>query len=160
MKVIDAALVPSGTRASRVTEWRDGGSSVRTDWLAEEVPVALVFNGVSHAVMLASPADLEDFALGFAFTEGLIERRDELYGVEERPVAGGIELQLQVSSACAWRLKERRRTLAGRTGCGLCGTDSLSQVRRELPQVRPVCVSAAALAVHSASCVPTRPCSS
>ena len=121
MKPVDARLLAPGTRPTRVTEWRDGRGRVRADWLAEEVPVALVFNGVSHAVMLASPADLEDFALGFALTEGLIDGRGDLYGVEVCAVDQGIELQLEVSAACAWRLKERRRTLAGRTGCGLCG---------------------------------------
>ena len=146
MKPHDATLVPPGTRATRVTEWRDGCIAERADWLAEEVPVALVFNGISHAVMLASPADLEDFALGFALTEGLIDAPGELYGVEVNEVAGGIELQLEVTSACAWRLKERRRTLAGRTGCGLCGTESLAQVQRELPQAPAVFVGPAALA--------------
>jgi FdhD protein len=142
---LDASLLPAGTRATCVTEWRDGRSSARADWLAEEVPVALVCNGVTHAVMLASPTDLEDFALGFALTEGLIGRPDELYGVESREVALGIELQLDISSASAWRLKERRRTLAGRTGCGLCGTDSLTQVRRTLPRAPRVCITPAAL---------------
>lgn len=146
MKPLDVALVPEGTCATRVTEWRDGRIAARPDWLAEEVPVALVFNGVSHAVMLVSPADLEDFALGFALTEGLIDTPAELYGVETHAVAEGIELQLEVSSACAWRLRERRRTLAGRTGCGLCGTDSLAQVHRVLPQAPEVFVGTAALA--------------
>lgn len=146
MKPVDARLLAPGTRPTRVTEWRDGRGRVRADWLAEEVPVALVFNGVSHAVMLASPADLEDFALGFALTEGLIDGRGDLYGVEVCAVDQGIELQLEVSAACAWRLKERRRTLAGRTGCGLCGTDSLAQVRRELPRAPQVRAAPAALA--------------
>jgi FdhD protein len=147
VKPIDATLVPEGTRATQVTEWRGGRVAAREDWLAEEVPVALVFNGISHAVMLASPADLEDFALGFAFTEGLIESPQELYGIDVLPAtAEGISLQLEVSSACAWRLKERRRSLAGRTGCGLCGTDSLSQVRRTLPSAPAVRVSPDALA--------------
>lgn len=100
--------------------------------------MALVFNGVSHAVMLASPADLEDFALGFALTEGLLAGSGEFYGVERENVAEGVELHIEVAAACAWRLRERRRTLAGRTGCGLCGTDSLALVRRELPRA-PVC---------------------
>lgn len=122
-----AALAP-------VTRWRAPGSTqADEDWLAEEVPVALVVNGISHTVMLASPSDLEDFALGFAFTEGLIDSPDQCYGIEAEAVPGGIALALQVSAAAAWRLKERRRSMAGRTGCGLCGTDSLSQVQRALP---------------------------
>jgi FdhD protein len=147
VKPYDAALVPEGAHATQVTEWRAGRPAERDDWLAEEVPVALVFNGISHAVMLASPSDLEDFALGFALTEGLIDSPAELYGVDVMaPTSEGLSLQLEVSSACAWRLKERRRTLAGRTGCGLCGTDSLSQVRRALPRAPDVRVGAGAIA--------------
>lgn len=136
MKPQDAALLPAGAAAAPVMEWRGERATRRMDLLAEEVPVALVFNGVSHAVMLASPADLEDFALGFAFTEGLVGSAGEVYGIEAVHVPQGIEVQIDVSSASAWRLRERRRTLAGRTGCGLCGTDSLAQVQRSLP---PVC---------------------
>lgn len=114
-----------------VQVWSAGQVTCVDDWLAVERPVALVFNGISHAVMMATPTDLEDFALGFALTEGLLHSPAELYGVEVRPVAAGIEVQLEVASEAAWRLKERRRTLAGRTGCGLCGTDSLAQVQRQ-----------------------------
>ena len=146
MKPLDTSLLPEGMQAARVTEWREGCMAELADWLAEEVPVALVFNGISHAVMLASPSDLDDFALGFALTEGLIDGPGELYSVEIQEVAEGIELQLEVSSACTWRLKERRRTLAGRTGCGLCGTDSLAQVQRVLPKAPEVFLGPAALA--------------
>lgn len=133
MKPMDAALMPAGVCNVQVTTWRSAQSHAQADWLADEVPVALVFNGISHAVMLASPADLEDFALGFALTEGLLASAAELYGVETHGVRDGIELHLEVAAACAWRLRDRRRTMAGRTGCGLCGTDSLGQVRRALP---------------------------
>ncbi len=142
---LDAAPAPAGVRRLPVTAWRDGQPLARPDWLAEEVPIALVFNGISHAVMMATPADLEDFALGFGLTEGLLQRPEELYGVELLPRADGIELQLNVAAACEWRLKERRRSLAGRTGCGLCGTDSLDQVRLPLPPLQPVVVQAQAL---------------
>ena len=103
------------------------------DWVAEEVPIALEFNGIAHAVMLATPLDLEDFALGFALSEGILRERGELYGVDEEPSAEGITLKLEVASAAFARLKDRRRSMAGRTGCGLCGTESLSHVVRELP---------------------------
>ena len=106
------------------------------DWVADEVPVALVFNGVTLAVMMATPLDLEDFALGFGLTEGLLARAQELYTVQPQKVAHGIELHLEVAAACEWRLKERRRTLAGRTGCGLCGSVSLDQVRQDLKPVK------------------------
>jgi len=140
-------LPPPGARLLPVTACHGGQPSTRPDWLADEVPVALVFNGVTHAVMLATPADLEDFALGFGLTEGLLQHAGELYGVDVEPVAEGIEVRMDVAAACAFRLAERRRTLAGRTGCGLCGTDSLSQVRRPLPPVATIAVAPQALAV-------------
>ena len=130
--------IPAGVVRLEVTDCQNQQRLARQDFVAQEVPMALVFNGISHAVMMATPADLEDFALGFSLTEGLIDSPQELYSVETRELSEGIELHLQVSSACEWRLKERRRTLAGRTGCGLCGTDSLSQVRRVLKPVQSV----------------------
>lgn len=142
----DAGLPPPGARACAVTTWRQGEARPAQDWVAEEVPVALVVNGLSHAVMMASPADLEDFALGFGFTEGLLAGPEALYGVEVEPGPLGIELQMTVSSASFQRLKERRRTLAGRTGCGLCGTDSLGQVCQSLAAVPPVQVALPSLA--------------
>jgi FdhD protein len=133
MKPDDAALLPPGVSRAEVVSLRGAEALARPDWLAEEVPVSLVFNGVSHAVMLATPGCLEDFALGFALTEGLLDSRAELYAIDVVEVELGIELRLEVSAACAWRLRERRRSLAGRTGCGLCGTEQLAQVRRKLP---------------------------
>ena len=106
--------------------------------LAEEVPVALVFNGISHAVMMASPTDLEDFALGFALSEGLLQSPSQLYGVDIEVLAQGIEVRLEVAAQAEQHLKERRRSMAGRTGCGLCGAYSLSQVRLPLPQAPSV----------------------
>jgi FdhD protein len=134
VKPDDAGLATAtGTQPVRVTTWRAGVTLSQDDWLAEETPVALVFNGISHAVMLASPLDLEDFALGFGLSEGILETPGELYGVEIVPGPDGIEIQLDVASACEHRLKLRRRQMSGRTGCGLCGTDSLCQVLRPLP---------------------------
>lgn len=133
MKPFDEAVVPPGVLTQEVTAWRSGHAMHHPDWLAEEVPVALVFNGISHAVMLVSPDQLEDFALGFGLTEGLLTDARELYGIDIQQTAQGLEVQLEVASACEWRLKEFRRNLAGRTGCGLCGTESLGQVHRNLP---------------------------
>lgn len=106
--------------------------------LAEEVPVALVFNGISHAVMMATPLQLEDFALGFALSEGLIDLASHMYGVEVIEQEQGIELHIDIAAQCEVRLKERKRSMAGRTGCGLCGTDSLAQVKLSLPQAPEV----------------------
>lgn len=103
---------------------------MRRDVLIEEVPIALVYNGISHAVMLASPLDLEDFALGFSLSEGIVGKAGEVYAVDAVPAAAGIEVRLDIASSRMAALKERRRALAGRTGCGLCGVESLRQLAR------------------------------
>jgi FdhD protein len=115
---------------------RDGTAIDRIDVLAEETPVALVYNGISHAVMMASPADLEDFALGFSVSEGIADGKEDVGAIEAVAVEDGIEVRIELSSRAFWRLKERRRTLAGRTGCGLCGVDSLEQAVRAMDPVK------------------------
>lgn len=114
--------------------WRNDDSPV-VDPVAEEVPVALVYNGVSHVVMMATPANLEDFAIGFSLSEGIIEHLDELHDLDVRVTDAGIVVDLQIASRRFACLKQRRRNLAGRTGCGLCGVDSLDQAIRP---VRPI----------------------
>jgi FdhD protein len=113
-----------------VLRCRDGERTVSADVLAVEVPVALEYNGISHVVMLASPNDLEDFALGFSLTEGIIAQASELYEVDVETRDDGLLVHLQIASERFVALKERRRNLTGRTGCGLCGTEALDQVRR------------------------------
>lgn len=113
-----------------VTRWRNGVVSQATDKVAEEVPIALIYNGVSHAVMLATPQDLEDFALGFSLSEGILQSKSELYDVEIVSQPQGIELRLDVATEAFVKLKEKRRSLVGRTGCGLCGAESLEQALR------------------------------
>jgi len=98
--------------------------------LPEETPIALSFNDVTHAVMLATPIDLEDFALGFAFSEGIVETPSEILDLEVRPQAQGIEVAMRLTARRNAALAERRRSLAGPTGCGLCGVDSLAQANR------------------------------
>lgn len=128
------AAAPAGSRLRRVL--RAGAqtpSRDETDLVAQEVPVALEYNGIGHATLLASPTDLEDFAFGFSYTEGIIRSARDIYGVDivERPE--GIIIQVDMASACLNQLKLRRRSLAGRSGCGLCGIESLDEVRRDLP---------------------------
>jgi FdhD protein len=109
------------------------GNAPQLDVIAEEMPVAFEYNGISHTVMLATPADLEDFALGFSLSEGIVTRRSEVFDIEIEEAAAGITLRLEIAGGSFARLKERRRSLAGRTGCGLCGAESLTQVMRDLP---------------------------
>ncbi|HHH3609283.1 TPA: formate dehydrogenase accessory sulfurtransferase FdhD [Enterobacter roggenkampii] len=98
------------------------------DFLAEEVPVALVYNGISHVVMMASPKDLELFAIGFSLSEGIIAHRQEIYGMDVVQACNGLEVQIELSSRRFMGLKERRRALAGRTGCGVCGVEQLNDI--------------------------------
>jgi FdhD protein len=103
--------------------------------IAEEVPVALVYNGTSHAVMLATPQDLEDFAIGFSLSEAIVESAGEIHDIEVTPAAAGIEVSMMVASRSFFALKARRRSLAGRTGRGVRGTESLEQAVRHSPKV-------------------------
>jgi len=117
-------------RAVDVRGLRAGLRHRGQDCVAEEVPVALEFNGISHAVMMATPADLEDFAFGFALTEGIVERASQIHDCEWTSSDQGYTVHLGIAASCFSRLKERRRNLTGRTGCGLCGTESLAQAVR------------------------------
>lgn len=121
----------------------------RMDTVPEEVPVALSYNGISHAVMLASPADLEDFGLGFSLSEGILAHASELYGQELEIGAQGVVVQMRIAEERFVRLKTRRRALAGRTGCGLCGVESLDQVARPLSPL-PASPAIAAASLHHA----------
>ena len=103
-----------------------------SDTLVEEVPVALVFNGISHAVLMAVSSDLEDLAAGFSLTEGIIDQYENIRGIELHRGCSGIELQLDISSRCFQRLKLKRRNMTGTTGCGICGAEQLAHVNREL----------------------------
>ena len=96
-----------------VTRWRNGIVSQATDKVAEEVPIALIYNGVSHAVMLATPQDLEDFALGFSLTEGILQSKSELYDVEIVAQPLGIELRLDVATEAFVKLKRTQTKLGG-----------------------------------------------
>ena len=109
---------------------RDGEQTITNDVIAVEVPVALEYNGISHVVMLASPADLENFALGFSLSEGIIQQASELYTCEVESTEAGWLVHVEIAAERFMLLKQRRRNLAGRTGCGLCGTESLEQVTR------------------------------
>ncbi|HET6718424.1 MAG TPA: formate dehydrogenase accessory sulfurtransferase FdhD [Rhodocyclaceae bacterium] len=127
-----------------------GGESVDSvECLIEEVPVALVYNGISHAVMLATPSDLEDFGLGFSLSEGILASPDELYDCEVVTCPDGTEVRLEIASARLAALKVRRRSLAGRTGCDLCGVESLQAAVRDPAPVAPRPPLAAA-AIHRA----------
>lgn len=107
-----------------------------TDLVAEEIPVALVYNGISHAVMMTTPNMLEEFALGFTLAEGIASTPSEIYSIEVTDgCRGGKNVELEIASECFWKLKERRRAMTGRTGCGLCGIESLEETIRPVPKL-------------------------
>jgi FdhD protein len=120
----------------QATRWRDGRASDSAETIAEETPVAIVYNGIPHVVMMATPQDLEDFALGFSITEELIGSPADLEHVEVVRYSQGIEIQAQVSKACEEVIAGRTRRLTGRTGCGICGADSVSMVLKQLHPVQ------------------------
>lgn len=126
---------------------REGSRYEEPGCVAEEAPVAFEFNGISHAVMMATPSDLEDFAYGFAVTEGIVDAPSQIHDCEWTSSEKGHTLQLTIAASCFSRLKEKRRNLTGRTGCGLCGTESLSQaVRHPAPVMVAQRFSAGAVA--------------
>lgn len=124
------AVLDTPLSTVEVLQWQSGNTASAQDCLAEETPVALVYNGVSHAVMLATAQDLEDFALGFSMSEGIISHASEMYSIDIVKQTNGIELHCEIASERFLQLKERRRTLAGKTGCGLCGAENLAQAIR------------------------------
>jgi len=126
---------PTAEAAYQLLRRDAGAAESHTETVAEEVPVALVYNGISHVVMMASPTDLEDFCLGFSLTEGIIESKSELTDCEIQRAGEGIEARIEISSRAFFRLKEHRRALQGRTGCGLCGVESLDQALRDLQKL-------------------------
>jgi FdhD protein len=121
-----AELVASSLTIPRLA-WRDGAFTAGTRVIAEEMPVAFSFNRLAHAVMMATPADLEDFARGFSLNERIVGQLPEIEDIEivTLPEGAGIELRLWIAGERMGALEARRRRIAGPTGCGLCGLESL-----------------------------------
>jgi FdhD protein len=149
---VDRSLKPSsdkpivqGAVVREVERHRDGAVARVRDAIAEEIPVAFVYNERPHAVMMATPADLEDFALGFSLSEGIIDSAAQFERVEPIEALAGIELRITIPSAKAALLEDRVRELTGRTGCGLCGAQTLDAAVRH-----PAAVGEAAT-IHAAS---------
>ncbi len=137
------------SRQVPVSEWQQGRSSGRQDHVAAEVPVALSYNKRSHVVMMATPSELEDFATGFSLTEGIINQLSDLLEMSVIARENGLEVAMTIGQDCFARLVEQRRNLVGRTGCGLCGAESLEQVTRD-PKVVSSHVSVTAEAIQKA----------
>lgn len=114
-----------------VRRWRDGKTETALDEVAEEAAVAFSYNGVAHVVMLATPADLEDLATGFTLSEAVVERAEEIRSVEVVSAADALEVRLTIAAGRFSELLTRRRNLAARSGCGLCGSETVEQAIRQ-----------------------------
>lgn len=125
-------LVVQATHEESVIVRNPEGELAQSDWIAEEVAVALVYNGISHAVMMLTPQDLADFAMGFSLTEGILTSTKQLRSLELVESELGIEVRMEIATEAFVNLKQRRRQLSGRTGCGICGLESLTAVQPDV----------------------------
>ncbi len=134
------------------TIWHGNAPADGARALPEETPVALTYNRATHAVMLATPADLEDFALGFSLTDGIVTRPDQIEELQVVPAEQGIELRMWLAAERVESLTRRQRRLAGPSGCGLCGLESLEDAVRPPPRVTaaPVFTPATIIAAMAA----------
>lgn len=117
--------------------WRDGSISEGARAIPEETAIALTYNGGTYAVMMATPQNLRDFAIGFSLSEGVVLSAEDIESFEIVELDDGIELRMWLAQSRADRLSERRRHIAGPTGCGLCGIDSIVEAVRPAAIVAP-----------------------
>jgi FdhD protein len=122
-------------RTVPVVHVEGSASSAGAELIAEEAPVALVYNGVPHVVVMATPANLDDLALGFSLSEGVIASAAELGGIEIVPEKSGYSVYLSIPAGRVTAIAQRRRNMTARTGCGLCGAETIEQAMRDVPRV-------------------------
>jgi FdhD protein len=126
--------LPATTSPVQVRRWRDGRTEAADDVVAEEQPVQLSYQGIPHVVLLATPADLEDLAIGFTLTEAIVGRADEIRSVELQRPGGTLEVRVDIAADRFAEVLKRQRNLTGRTGCGVCGAETIDQaIRRPRP---------------------------
>lgn len=130
----DARATP-GSVVRRVHRWRGNTGRQLDDHIAEEVPVAFVYNDQPFAVMMATPTDLEDFAAGFALSEGIVDARADLVIDSVKHLIEGIQIRMRIPANRAQALENRRRSMSGRSGCGVCGSELLEAALRYPPPV-------------------------
>jgi len=140
MDLVSDALPPSPTlpnlaQRCETIAWRHGATATGDRMVPEETAIAFSYNRISHAVMMATPGDLRDFAIGFSVTEGIVSAPAEIEELEIVPATHGIELRMWISKTAMQAVEARRRQMAGPTGCGMCGLESLDQAMRGAPPV-------------------------
>ena len=128
-------VVPAPARCVPRQAWRNGSTLFGERTLAEEVPVAFSYDGATHAVLMATPDDLKDFALGFSYTEGIITAPGEIAELAVVSVAEGIMLRMWLTGDRSDAFAARRRRFVGPAGCGMCGLESLAEANRTIPIV-------------------------
>jgi FdhD protein len=129
-------LLPAPAQRVARQSWRNGAALLGERILAEEVPVAFSYDGTTHAVLMATPDDLEDFALGFTYTEGIITTESEMADLDVVSVADGIVLRMWLAGDRSDAFAARRRRFVGPAGCGMCGLESLAEANRAIPMAR------------------------
>jgi FdhD protein len=138
MFALDALpLVPPSALPVTRQLWRDGSTLIGERTLAEEVPVAFSYEGATHAILMATPDDLEEFAVGFSYTEGIISAPSEIAELTVVSVADGIVLRMWLTGGRSDMFAARRRRFVGPSGCGMCGLESLAEANRAIPMASP-----------------------
>lgn len=135
MGALEVLLEPIFDSANEQTivRYRKGkNDSQEVDFIIEETPVAVSYNDIAYTVMMCTPHDLEQFAVGFSLSEGIINHHREIHDIAIVPNCQGININITVANRCLARLQQKRRSLAGMTGCGICGEEKLETVRHPL----------------------------
>lgn len=127
--------LPDLAQRHNTVAWRHGATAAADRMVPEETAIAFSYNRIGHAVMMATPGDLKDFAIGFSVTEGIVSAASEIEELEIVPATHGIELRMWISASAMQAVEARRRQMAGPTGCGMCGLESLDQAMRGAPAV-------------------------
>jgi len=130
--VAAAAQPPAGASQRYCYQPIDDVAQCAVD-LAEECALAIAYNGLSQAVMMISPADLEDFVVGFSLANGFVESLDDIYDIRLHGSGSARRAELDIASRAFWRLKQQRRQLPGNSSCGLCGVEALEQALPIMP---------------------------
>jgi FdhD protein len=122
--------MPDAVTSADRQVWRDGHLGEGTRLIPEETAIALTYNGGTYAVMMGTPQNLQDFAIGFSLSEGIVQSPEEIVSLDIVELDDGIELRMWLASSQAERVNERRRHIAGPTGCGICGIESIAEAVR------------------------------
>ncbi len=128
--VADTNVNISTAQQQQVLRCSNNALTTAIDDIAEETAIALVYNGISHVVMMSTPNDLHDLAIGFSLSEKIVNNASEILDISVSEQELGVELNITVTNRAIWQLKQQRRNMTGRTGCGLCGAESLQQAMK------------------------------